>query len=107
MELKTWVNAELGRGAKLVSHLDSVARTVNPEKSIRHAQLTGWIADRGAPTYRPIPVYLAQAIEQFTEGKVMRWDCCPDTWFTVWPELHTHRDAPPIPKFDSQPAAAG
>lgn len=96
MELKTWLKSESGRTARLEEYLTEVVRKVNPKKVIASAQIWRWTRDDDDDRKQPIPSYLAQSIETFTKGQVMRWDCCPNDWFLLWPELMTHRDSPPI-----------
>lgn len=113
MELKTWIRLESGRGAKLLAHLNSVAVTIDPNKRIVHAQITGWIADPGEKSWRPIPSYLAPAIEDFTRTLsggdasqvVMRWDCCPKDWFVTWPELVKYPGRPLLPEEEAARAS--
>ena len=38
------------------------------------------------------------AIEQATDGNVMRWDLRPDDWWRIWPELIGKKGAPAVPK---------
>jgi len=101
MELKTWLKAERGRTALLSEFLTIEARKVDPERTITSSFVSQMGPGKGG---RPIPANLAHAIEQFTKGEVMRWDCCPRDWHQLWPELRVHRDAPPIPQ--AQPPAA-
>lgn len=42
---------------------------------------------------KPGPVH-AVAIEQITNGAVMRWDLRPDDWHLIWPELKKRKDSP-------------
>ena len=90
MDLKTWLKAERGRTALLSEFLTAEARKVDPTRTINPSFVSQMGGDR------PIPANLAHSIEQFTKGEVMRWDCCPRDWHQLWPELRTHRDAPPI-----------
>lgn len=97
MELKTWLRAEPGRGAKLAAHLTSVVAETDASARVDSSFIWQWCIPEGEKGYRPIPPKLAHAIERFTELAVMRWNCCPKDWYLLWPELKTHRDAPDIP----------
>lgn len=96
MKLKTWVEEEAGRRAKLADFLTSVVRMTEPGKEITRAQVTAWTTDESKESWRPIPAYLAPKIEEFTDSEVMRWDCCPKEWHLLWPELRRYAGAPPI-----------
>ncbi len=96
MKLKTWVEEEKGRSARLADFLTSVVRMIEPTKEISRAQVTAWTSDEAKESWRPIPAYLAPKIEEFTDGHVMRWDCCPKEWHLLWPELKRYAGAPAI-----------
>ena len=71
--LKTWLNAEYGRGVTLAKHLGVPASFVS----------------RMGDGSKAIPMQHAAAIELFTGGAVKRQDMFPDTWQQIWPELVT------------------
>jgi len=81
MDLKTYIQSERGRGMKLAEALD-----IPPSYLSQMAN-----GDRAITPER------AAAIEDKTDGAVMRWDSHPDDWHLIWPELKMRRDAPPIP----------
>lgn len=96
MKLKTWLDEERGRRAKLAEFLTSE----NPSRPIDGAFITAISSDPGSSGYRPVPARLAPGIEKFSGGAVMRWDTCPAEWWQLWPELRKRKDAPafnPVP----------
>ena len=50
----------------------------------------------GHDNRRPSPENCT-AIEQATQGAVMRWELRPDDWHRIWPELIKAKGAPSIP----------
>ncbi len=46
---------------------------------------------------RDISPALAARIEVATKKQVMRWDCRPDDWYVIWPELVRAKGAPAGP----------
>ena len=66
----TKLAASLGIPLSYLSQMATGARTVSPEKAV--------------------------SIEQFTEGKVMRWDLRTKDWHLIWPELKGVAGAPVI-----------
>ena len=92
MQLKTWLDEERGRRTRLAEFLTAE----NPARPVDGAFITAMSAPPGLPGARPVPSRLAHGIEKFSGGAVMRWDCCPNDWWELWPELRVHRDAPPF-----------
>jgi DNA-binding transcriptional regulator YdaS (Cro superfamily) len=79
---------ELGSQAVLAALLKVTPPTVNQ-----------WV--KGV---RPIPIEACVAIEQATNGRIMRWDLRPDNWHLIWPELIGKDGAPEVP---ASPAVEG
>lgn len=98
MELKTWLSAEAGRVAKLAASLTEVGATLTPPKRIDTSFIWAWSQEPDDSRWRPIPDWVAPAIERFTKGEVMRWDCRPKDWFVVWPDLKKNPARPEFPE---------
>jgi hypothetical protein len=45
-----------------------------------------------------VPAIHARAIQYFSQGAVMPWDCRPTDWWVFWPELMADPLAPDVPK---------
>lgn len=58
------------------------------------AAVRQWKAD---PKRKPAPEFVP-ALERFSGNRVRRWDCYPDTWHRIWPELIGTEGAPPVPE---------
>lgn len=43
---------------------------------------------------RPVPATLVMAIERATGGAVRCWDCRPDDWHLIWPDVADDALAP-------------
>jgi hypothetical protein len=56
---------------------------------------------------RRVAVENVPALEQFSGGKVRRWDCYPDIWWRIWPELIGTPGAPPLPEGATNPLLIG
>lgn len=90
MELKTWLDAERGRRARLAGYLTAL----NPARPVSVAFVTALVTEPGKAGHRPVPPRLAVGIERFTERAVMRWDTCPREWREIWPEAAALPGAP-------------
>lgn len=82
MNLKTYIQAERGNATALAQALGIPASFLSQMAS----------GDRAIAPER------AARIEVLTEGKVRRWDLCPDKWHLIWPELVSVEGAPPVPR---------
>jgi len=51
---------------------------------------------------RPVPIEACVAIEQATEGRVMRWNLRSSDWHRIWPELVGRVGAPEPINSDAQ-----
>lgn len=78
MNLKQYIQSGRGLAASLAERLGVSQSYLS--------QMTGGIA--------PISPERCVAIEQATDGAVMRWDLRPDDWHLIWPELKKRKDAP-------------
>ena len=54
---------------------------------------------------KPISPERAVQIEQETGGVVRRWDCRPQDWHRIWPELINAEGAPVVPVEEARDAA--
>ena len=88
--LKSWLDAEYGRGARLARHLK-----VPPS-----------FVTKMACGDKPVPVDHGAAIEHFTGGEVTRQALFPNDWHRIWPELSTEKNAAPATPVD-QPTNKG
>lgn len=41
---------------------------------------------------------VARLCETVSNGELMRWDLCSQTWHKIWPELIGAEGAPPVPE---------
>jgi DNA-binding transcriptional regulator YdaS (Cro superfamily) len=84
--LKSWLDEEYGRGARLARHLK-----VPPS-----------FVTKMACGDKPVPFDHGASIEAFTDGAVSRKAMFPNDWRRVWPELAANDPAPA-----DQPAEQG
>lgn len=93
MQLKTWIKEERGRAAALAAYL---AQSDTDGKKMSPNVVYQWCSE-DTKVRRPIPVKWCRLIETFTKNEVMRWDCRPDDWHQLWPELSRRENSPPVP----------
>lgn len=93
MHLKAYFQSERGNATALAESLGIPATYLSQMAS----------GDRAITAER------AAAIERITSRQVMRWDCRPDDWHRIWPELIGSDGAPavPVPHEEVEPARQG
>lgn len=80
---------------KLKAHLEQAERgaaaTLASRLAVSPVMVSQWSSGK-----KLIPPNRAAAIEAATGGSVRRWDCRPDDWFLIWPELIGQKGAPAV-----------